>query len=118
MCSLLAISAVLCLLVISKHLKLPCEYVTSTWPTHVNVQLNSREILVSTRYNFDMIIDAQDDTVSKSIQEKGLWQSTQIHVIAHFLKPDATVLNLGPQSGLEAILIGKLIGPKGRLYIA
>jgi hypothetical protein len=64
-----------------------------------------------------MVIDPIDGAVSKIIQNSGTWQSSNIHLIAYFLKPHFSVLNLGPQTGLEAILMGNLIGDSGRLFI-
>lgn len=40
-----------------------------------------------------------------------------MRLIAYFLKKGFKVLNLGPQTGLEAIMIGKLIGSSGELFI-
>jgi len=64
-----------------------------------------------------MIVDAADNTVSKSIRDKGTWQSNYVHVIAMFIQPGMNVLNLGSQTGMEAIFMGKIIGAKGKLYI-
>lgn len=79
---------------------IPCEFISKTWEPSKKYQLNDREIIVSTRYGFDMIVDSEDLTVSKSIMEKGYWNSTQIHVIALFIQPNMNILNLGSQSGL------------------
>ena len=67
-------------------------------------------MIVSTRYGFDMIVDALDESVSQTIKIKGFWDSAMIHLIAFFLKPGMKILNLGPQTGLEAIMMGKIIG--------
>jgi hypothetical protein len=96
---------------------IPCEFISSTWEPKNTFRLNEREVVVSTRYGFDMIVDDYDQTVSKSIMEKGTWNPSQIHIIARFMQPGMSALNLGPQTGLEAILIGKLIGSKGHLYL-
>lgn len=64
-----------------------------------------------------MIVDLTDQTVSRVIREKGLWQSDIMHLLALFVEPGMKVLNVGPQTGLEAIMIGRLIGEKGSLYL-
>ena len=92
--------AILLILILVSTIKIPCEFTVTNWPTSLKVYLSDREVIVSTRYNFEMIIDPQDKTVSQAISDTGVWQSTQMHLIAHFLKPGYTVLNLGPQSGL------------------
>jgi hypothetical protein len=55
---------------------------------------------VSTLYDFDMIVDPIDGSVSKTIQNSGTWQASNIHLIAYFLKPHFNVLNIGSQTGL------------------
>ena len=37
--------------------------------------------------------------------------------MARFVKEGDTILNIGSHIGLEAIVLGKLAGPKGRLLI-
>ena len=41
---------------------------------------------------------------------KGIWDSAAVHTMVLFIKPGMKVLNLGPQTGLEAIIMGKIIG--------
>jgi len=60
-----------------------------------------------------MIVDPKDDSVSRTIRETGTWQPNNLHVIALFLQPGYKVLNLGSQTGLEAIFMGKIIGKSG-----
>lgn len=57
-----------------------------------------------------MIVDLTDQTVSRVIRETGMWQSDIMHLLALFVESGMTVLNVGPQTGLEAIMIGKLVG--------
>lgn len=73
--------------------------------------------LVKTNYGFDMYVDSKDQTVSKIIINTGTWQPHFINLIGHLVKPGDNVLNLGSQSGLEAIVMGKIIGPTGKLFI-
>ena len=64
-----------------------------------------------------MYVDAKDYMVSNSITLSGTWEPNYINLIAHIVKPGNNVLNLGSQSGLEAIVMGKIIGSSGRLFI-
>lgn len=64
-----------------------------------------------------MLVDRNDATVSQSIAVKGSWDPSQIHALAFFLNSGSRVLNLGPQTGLEAIVMGKIIGPQGKLFL-
>ncbi len=47
-----------------------------------------------------MIIDSIDGTVSRSIKDQGIWQSSIVHLAAYFIKPEFKILNLGSQTGL------------------
>lgn len=64
-----------------------------------------------------MIVDAEDHTVSSYIINGGTWEPRLIHGMTSFIKKGDTILNLGSQTGMEAVYLGKLIGPTGKLYI-
>ena len=64
-----------------------------------------------------MIVDSFDETVSRIITMKGMWDSSAVHTMALFLKPGMKVINLGPQTGLEAIIMGKIIGKSGKMFL-
>ena len=64
-----------------------------------------------------MYVDNTDKAVSTSIAKRGTWEPHYIKLIGHIVKPGMNILNLGSQSGLEAIIMGKLIGPQGKLFI-
>ncbi len=68
--------AILALITLTSNIKIPCEYTVTSWPTNLKLYLSDREVIVSTKYNFDMIVDAKDQTVSKAIMNKGVWEST------------------------------------------
>jgi hypothetical protein len=70
----------------------------------------TREKLVMTNYGFSMYVDDQDGLVSGVIASAGTWEPHFINLIAHIIKPGDYALNLGSQSGLEALVIGKLVG--------
>lgn len=73
--------------------------------------------LVSTLYDFDMYVDSKDHSVSNFIANTGTWEPHYINLIGHIVKPGDNVLNLGSQSGLEALVMGKIVGSKGKLFI-
>lgn len=65
-----------------------------------------------------MYVDSRDITVSQKISIEGTWEPHYINLIGHLLKAEDNVLNLGSQSGLEAIIMGKIIQPGGgKLFI-
>ncbi len=64
-----------------------------------------------------MVVDPKDNAVSKFIREKGRYDVAQMRFIKGVLKAGDNVINLGSQTGLEAIYMGKLIGPSGKLFI-
>ena len=61
-------------------------------------------------------MDDNDQTVSRKIKEEGFWDTRNLMAVQRFIKPGDTVLNIGTHIGLEAIVLGKLVGPKGRLF--
>lgn len=64
-----------------------------------------------------MYVDAKDNTVSKYLILLGTWEPHNLHIVGKIVKPGQTVLNLGSQSGFEAIVMGKIVGPTGKLFI-
>ena len=55
-----------------------------------------------------MYVDSKDRLVSKTILQIGTWEPQNINIIGHIVKKGDNILNLGSQSGLEAIIMGKL----------
>ena len=88
---------------------------TTSVPPFQNV--SAREKLVATRYGFNMYVDSNDATVSNLIAISGTWEPEYIQLIGNIVKEGDNVINLGSQSGLEALVMGKIIGPTGRLFI-
>lgn len=87
-----------------------------TWKKKPRLYLNSREIIAPTKHNFSLIVDYTDHIVSEKILVRGTWEP-QIHLlISKLVKPNQIVLNLGAQLGEEAILMGKLMEGKGKIY--
>lgn len=72
--------------------------------------------LVKTNYGFDMYINSLDFSVANIIAISGTWQPQYINLIGHIVKSGDTVLNVGVQSGLMALVMGKIVGEKGKLY--
>jgi len=75
-------------------------------------------LLVSTKYDkVDVIVDVQDGLISRYIREGGTWEPKNLRAIARFVKKGDTVLNIGSHVGLEAMVLGKIIGDSGKLFI-
>ena len=64
-----------------------------------------------------MLVDSSDSVVSEKIMSEGSWQPQLIYLISKLVHPGDTVLNLGSQTGMEAIVIGRIIGERGRMFI-
>ena len=91
------------------------QHNTTSVPPFQNV--SAREKLVATRYGFNMYVDSNDATVSNLIAISGTWEPEYIQLIGNIVKEGDNVINLGSQSGLEALVMGKIIGSTGRLFI-
>jgi predicted O-methyltransferase YrrM len=63
------------------------------------------------------VVDAVDSTASKDIVNNGYWEPRNLRTMARFVKPGSHVLNAGSHIGLEAITLGRIAGPEGKLYI-
>ena len=55
-----------------------------------------------------MFLDSEDKSVSMYIATGGTWQPSNVNIIGHIIKQGDNILNLGSQSGMEAIIMGKL----------
>lgn len=64
-----------------------------------------------------MYVDSMDTMVSFTISNAGTWEPNFISLIGKIVKPGNNVLNLGSQSGLEALVMGKIVDPKGKVFI-
>lgn len=65
----------------------------------------------------DIIVDRYDALVSSYIRNSGSWEAFNIRTMTRFVKEGDTVLNIGSHVGLEAMIMGKIIGSKGKLFI-
>lgn len=61
---------------------------------------------METIYGFQMYVDRYDGVVSKSIKRSGTWEPQNIKMMAFLIEEGDTILNLGSQSGLEALIMG------------
>jgi hypothetical protein len=80
--------------------------------------ISDREIVVSTKYDkVDVIVDSRDGVVSSNIKNGGTWEPRNLRTMARFVKTGDTVINIGSHIGLEAIVMGRIAGPTGHLFI-
>ncbi len=80
--------------------------------------LNDRELLVETiNENINIIVDKADNTVSRDIKNTGVWGPRNMRAMARLIKAGDHALNAGSHIGLEAVNLGKIVGPTGKLYI-
>ncbi len=80
--------------------KVQCQYEQSSWQPGKRYSLSEREELVSTLYNFDLIVDKMDGTVSQIIRNSGTWEPSNIRTMARFVKQGSTIINIGSHVGL------------------
>lgn len=64
-----------------------------------------------------MFVDGKDGLVSRMIMNYGVWEPGLANLMKHLVKPGDNVLNLGSQSGMEAIMLARQIGEKGKVFI-
>ena len=72
--------------------------------------------LIQDKYGTEILIDCQDNTVSRLIQEKGEWEPRIHHTIKQLVKPKQKVLVLGAHIGYHVLKIADIVGPEGRVF--
>lgn len=74
--------------------------------------------IISTIYDDTVIVvDDQDKDMSFLLRLNGVYEEYNTATQGRFVKEGDTILNIGCQYGLEAIVLAKLAGPKGRLLL-
>jgi tRNA A58 N-methylase Trm61 len=63
------------------------------------------------------VVDALDGGVSNNLKNKGYWEPESLKAMARYVKEGSRILNAGSHIGLEAIVLGKIAGPTGKLFI-
>jgi len=72
---------------------------------------------VETKYGLGLIVDAKDEVVYKGLASEGTWDAHFLYLLSKLVSQNQTVLNIGSQTGLEAVILGKTIGEGGRLFV-
>ena len=70
-----------------------------------------------TIYGLDVIVDDLDEMVSGHIKNIGTWEPNYIRAMAKLVKEGDVLLNIGSHIGLEMIVLGRGVGPKGKMYL-
>ena len=99
--------------------KIPCmKPPFQFWKPEQILQLSEREMLVTTIYeNISVFVDPLDKAVSKEIRYIGFWEARNLRVMSGFVKEGDHILNAGSHIGLESVVLGKMLGPKGKLFV-
>ena len=64
-----------------------------------------------------MVIDNKDGVVSRDLRNSGVWETSLTRVFRTMVKEGDKVLNVGSQTGFEALMMAKEVGPQGKVYI-
>ena len=54
--------------------------------------------------------------MSRKIDSAGTWDNQNIKTMARFVKPGDVMMNIGCHIGLEAMVLGQIIGPTGKMF--
>ena len=97
---------------------IPCEYdKENKWKTQNTLTLLGREEPTDTLYGQSMFVDSKDGLVSKEIKTAGSFEPKGARAIFRLVKKGDIVMNVGSHIAMESMVIGKIIGPTGHLYI-
>ena len=61
-----------------------------------------------------MVVDTRDGMVAKILRDEGAWGDFEHYI--RFVKEGDVVLNIGSHIGFEGMIIGKVIGPTGKIF--
>ncbi len=64
-----------------------------------------------------MVIDTKDQTAYNYMLKYGTWDAHFLYLMSKLVKENEKILNVGTQNGLEAVVLGKIVGPNGKLFI-
>ncbi len=66
--------------------------------------------------NYWLPKDAHSDCISNAIKDNKIFDEEIYKVAKKYIQPDSTVLDIGSNFGQMAILMSKLVGPKGKVH--
>ncbi len=78
---------------------------------------NTEGVLVKDVNGFNILIDINDDCVSRSILVHKQWEAHLQNAIKKLVHPNDRVLIMGSHIGYHAVLISKIIGEGGKAWI-
>ena len=64
-----------------------------------------------------MFVDINDKEVSRYIDTTGTFGGGNLYLMAWYVKEGMKVVNIGSQTGMEALFCAKTVGPTGRVYV-
>ena len=83
--------------------------------SNIYFKINDKEELIGTVWpGISLIIDSRDGMVSRSLKNSGNWGDFDNYI--RFVKEGDVVLNIGSHIGYEGMILGKVIGPTGKLF--
>ena len=98
-----------------KHYLLTKKNILHSHNNVINNNNNPIE-LVPTNHDFSMFISTKDGCVSSIIRSTGTWEQEIVDTLKRFVHKDSIVLHLGTHIGFDDIILGKLVGDKGKVY--
>jgi len=83
---------------------------------YLNVKFLKREKVVRRVNGYPMILTFQEDGISKDLMINRQRENVETEVVKKIVKPGMCILDIGANIGYYTILMGKLVGDKGRIY--
>lgn len=86
--------------------------------TGQHMQIRAGEFIeVETKYGFKMFVEEDDNTVSLSIREYGIWQNNIAKILCLITQNGDSVLHLGGHIGTFDVLFAHLVGASGKVVV-
>lgn len=100
---------------------IPILHYTYKYNENKNLDMRTVEkddfILVETRYGFKLVLDKNDQMITRIIKKWGMWQTNLARLLISITKPSSNILHLGGHIGTFDILLGQLVGESGKILV-
>ncbi len=85
----------------------------SKYITHSNNFSNF--VIIKTKENQLMMVNPQDQYISRSLMYTGEWEPHIINVLKEYIKEGMTVVDIGANIGAHTLIMSKLVGDNGKV---
>lgn len=98
-------------------LKRSFKYVNTKNTDMRSIDRDDDLIEVETRYGYKLLLDRNDDMITRIVLKWGMWQNNLALILINLIEKSDNVLHLGGHIGTFDILIASLVGNNGKVIV-